>query len=84
MTKFEEGNVYGVTSAMTGRASKTNLRKAVKVTKNFVTFEWVNSQFPEPEKVKIRHTDNGDEYAIIFGGIISDSIYADNIIVEGK
>jgi len=77
MFKFKLNGVYAINKF--GRVSKTDSKTVVKVTPKYVTFVTTGTSFPEPERVKIRR-DGENEYAIVFGGIISDTVYASDLI----
>ena len=87
--KFEERKVYSITSIGYKSTHPSSTVRVMKRTPHFVTFlncslemngfiNWVH----ELERVKIRHTTDGAEYALIFGGIVSDSVYASDVIAE--
>ena len=80
MHKFETGKEYAITKF--GRISHEDFIRVIKRTNSFVTFERVfkgHTSIDEPERNKIILTENGNEMLIIFGGLISDSVYAKDL-----
>ena len=80
MKQFETNRDYAITA--NGRKFTREGIRVIKVTTSYLTFVRVFSgevRFYEEERVKVRSSDSG-QYARIFGGIISDAVYAADAI----
>ena len=81
---FEIGKVYAITSnGYKGGSHPASNVRCTHRTGKFATFRNLGAEkngfLEETEKVKIRHTTSGNEMAYIFGGIISDTVYAEDM-----
>ena len=83
MKKFEIGKVYSITQMGHKGTNYASTVRVIKKTDKFVTFLNCgcerNGFLDELEKVKIRYSDNGNEWAIIFGGLVSDSVFSTDL-----
>jgi len=81
MYKFEVGKEYMVTK--NGYKYTDDTKRVIMIGQVFIKFVSVQAEkngFYEVEKVKIRRSDSGSESAWVFGGLITDTVYAEDVV----